>query len=152
MRQLDLGNPGQYIPAVAVDLWYYFPTGNTDRKLGSSDYSWKVTTEISKAWPQFSLHLNPGYVFTKDRSADTAEFNAAVIFTPCKTFWPAVEYNFQHNESKGFKHDIVPGIIWKFSPGWSFKIGAVINLDSSTTYRDDLGLVIKLFYCFPKKK
>ena len=49
----------QYIPGVAVDLWYYFPTGNTDRKLGSSEYSWKVTAEISKAWPEFSVHLNP---------------------------------------------------------------------------------------------
>ncbi len=138
----------KYIPGIAVDLWYYFPTGNTKRKLGSSQYSWKLTAEVSKAWKDFSLHLNPGYIFTKDRSADAAQVNAAVILTPSKTFWPVLEYNFEHNESKGFSHDIVPGVIWKFAPGASFKIGAVINLDSSRTYRDDLGLVMKIFYRF----
>ena len=148
----NLIKESRYIPGVAVDAWFYLPTGNTDRKLGSSDYSWRFTAEISKAWPDFSIHLNPGYVFTKERSADAVEFNAALILTPCKTLWPALEYNFEHNESKGFKHDIVPGIIYRFAPGWSFKVGAVINLDSSQTYRDDLGVVAKLFYCCPLHK
>ena len=136
------------MPSVALDVWHYFPTGNSARKVGSDDYAWKFTTEISKAWKDFSIHLNPGYRISEGRDNDIIEGNAAVIFTPCKTLWPAIEYNYTYKECKGRCSDLIPGIIWKFAPGASFKIGPVINLDSTMKYRDKVGMVIKLCYIF----
>ncbi|MBN2377742.1 MAG: hypothetical protein JXD22_15200 [Sedimentisphaerales bacterium] len=135
-------------PAVAVDVWHYFPTGNSIRKVGSDDYAWKFTTEISKAWKDFNIHINPGYCISQGRDNDIIEGNAAIVFTPCKTFWPAIEYNYTYKECKGRCSDLIPGIIWKFTPDASFKIGPVINLDSSMKYRDDIGLIMKLCYIF----
>ncbi|MEN8127524.1 MAG: transporter, partial [Planctomycetota bacterium] len=136
-------------PAMAVDFWYYLPTGDPDRKLGSDNGAYKITGEVSKAWKAFSLHLNPAYTFNETKKSDIDEINAGVIFTPTKNFWPAVEYNYYHAESKGHAHDIVPGFIWKFAKGAaSFKLGVVVNMDSTYTYRDEVGFVTKLFYRF----
>ena len=133
------------LPAVAFDLWYYFSTGDSDKKLGVDDGSIKVTTEISKAWKYFSLHVNPGYTWGLDDAPDICEFNAALLTTPCKTFWPACEYNYYEKKDTGHRHDLVPGIIWKFAPGWSFKAGAPITVDSTFTDKDRVGIVLKLF-------
>lgn len=136
------------VPAVSVDVWYYFPTGDTERKIGKDDYAWKLTTEISKAWKDFSLHINPGYRFSEGRDCDVIEGDAMIIFTPLKSFWPAVEYNFTDTEGSGRSHDLIPGFVWKFAPGATFKLGPVINLDSTTKFRDEIGVVAKLFYRF----
>ena len=136
------------IPAVAFDLWYYFPTGNCDRKLGADDGAVKLTTQISKAWRHFSLHINPGYTWGQDEAPDIGEFNAAILAKPDKTFWLAVEYNYFDKKDAGRAHDVVPGFIWKFAEGWSFKLGVPINLDSTFTDRDRHGLVLKLFKRF----
>jgi hypothetical protein len=133
-------------PAVAFDVWYYFPTGDSDKKLGVDDGSIKLTTEISKAWKGFSLHINPGYTWGLDEAPDIGEFNAAILTTPYKTFWPALEYNYLDKEGQGHSHDVVPGIIWKFAKDWSFKLGVPINLDSTFTDRDRVGIIIKLFH------
>jgi len=133
------------LPAVAFDIWYYFPTGDSDKKLGSDDGTVKVTAEISKAWKHFSLHANPGYTWGQDEAPDVVEFNAAILTKANKTVWPACEYNYFEKKHAGHRHDLVPGIIWKFAPGWSFKVGAPINLDSTFTDRDRVGIVLKLF-------
>lgn len=133
------------LPAVAIDAWYYLPSGNSDKKLGTDDGSVKLTAEISKAWKYFSLHANPGYAWGLDEAPDVVEFNAAVLTKPAKTLWPAVEYNYFEKKGAGHRHDLVPGVICKFAPGWSFKAGAVFNLDSTFKDRDELGLVLKLF-------
>ena len=132
-------------PGVAVDFWYYFPTGEADRKLGIDDGAYKITTEVSKAWKDFSLHFNPGYTWSEDDDAEVGEINGAVLFTPGPNFWPAVEYNYYQKESSGHGNDIIPGFIWKFAKGWSFKAGATINIDSTFTDRDRVGFVLKLF-------
>jgi len=134
------------MPAVAFDIWYYFPTGDSDEKLGTDDGAVKLTSEISKAWKDFSLHANPGYTWGQDEAPDIGEFNAAVLTKPHKTFWPGLEYNYLDIEDKGHRHDLVPGFIWKFASGWSFKLGTVVNLDSTFKDRDRLGVVMKLFY------
>jgi len=132
-------------PGVAVDFWYYLPNGDTDRKLGGDDGAYKITTEISKAWKDFSLHFNPGYTWSEDKDAEAGEINAAILLKTYPNLWPAIEYNYYDKESSGHRHDIVPGIIWKFKKGWSFKAGVPINLDSTFTDRDRVGLVLKLF-------
>jgi len=136
------------IPGIAVDVWHYFPTGNTQRKVGNDDYAWKFTTEISKAWEWFSVHVNPGYQISEGRDEDVILGDAAVILTPWEKFWPAVEYNYTYTESKGRCNELIPGFIWKFLPNASFKLGAVINLDATTQFRDEVGLVAKIFYRF----
>jgi hypothetical protein len=136
------------VPGVAFDVWYYFPTGDTERKIGTDDYAWKLTTEISKAWKDFSVHINPGYRFSEERDCDVIEGNAMIVFTPLETFWPAVEYNYTYQEGAGRCNDIVPGFIWKFAPAATFKLGAVINADSTMKFRDEVGVVAKLFYRF----
>lgn len=137
------------LPAVSVDVWYYFPSGDPKRMLGTDDDSYKVTTEISKAWKDFSLHLNPGYRWNKqDGDNDECEVNAAILFTPTDTVWPAVEYNYWHKKGSGRSHDIVPGVIWKYRKGGSIKAGVVINMDSTFTYRDRCGLVLKISQYF----
>lgn len=132
-------------PGIAVDFWYYFPTGDTERKLGSDDGAYKISTEISKAWKDFSLHFNPNYTWSEDKDAEVGEINAAILLKTYPNLWPALEYNYYDKESKGHRHDIVPGIIWKFEKGWSFKVGLPVNLDSTFTDRDRVGLVVKLF-------
>ncbi len=132
-------------PGVAVDFWYYFPTGEADRKLGTDDGAYKITTEISKAWEDFSLHFNPGYTWSENDDAEVGEINAALILTPCSEFWPAVEYNYFQKEHQGHSHDLIPGFIWKFAKNCSFKVGAVVNVDSTFTDRDRVGIVLKLF-------
>jgi len=132
-------------PAVAADFWYYFPNGDTDRKLGSDDGAYKITTEISKAWEYFSLHFNPGYTWSEDDDAEVGEINGGLIVKSSPNFWPAVEYNYLDKEHQGYSHDVVPGIIWKFAPGWSFKVAAAVNIDSTFTDRDRVGIVMKLF-------
>ena len=132
-------------PGVAVDFWYYFPTGEADRKLGTDDGAYKITTEISKAWEDFSLHFNPGYTWSENDDAEVGEINAALILTPSPDFWPAVEYNYFQKEHQGHSHDLIPGFIWKFAKNCSFKVGAVVNIDSTFTDRDRVGFVLKLF-------
>lgn len=132
-------------PGVAADFWYYFPNGDSDRKLGSDDSAYKITTEISKAWEYFSLHFNPGYTWSEDDDAEVGEINGAVLLKSYTKFWPAVEYNYLDKEHQGHSHDIVPGFIWKFAPGWSFKVGVPVNIDSTFTDRDRVGIVLKLF-------
>ena len=133
------------IPGVAVDFWYYFPSGDTDRSLGSDDGAYKISTEISKAWKDFSLHFNPNYKWSEDKDAEVGEINGAILFRPDPKLWPAIEYNYFVKEHKGHRNDIVPGVIWKFRKGWSFKVGVPINLDSTFTDRDMVSIVLKLF-------
>jgi hypothetical protein len=133
------------IPAVAVDFWYYFPTGEADRKLGTDDGAYKITTEVSKAWKDFSLHFNPGYTWSEDDDVEVGEINGALLLRTYPTFWPAVEYNYLDKEHQGHSHDLVPGFIWKFAKGWSFKAGLPINIGSTFTDRDRCGIVLKLF-------
>jgi hypothetical protein len=132
-------------PAVAFDIWYYFPNGDSDRKIGADDGAVKLTTEISKAWEKFSLHFNPGYAWGLDDAPDVTEVNAGVWFNVCKQLWPAVEYNYYDKEKSGDRHDIVPGFVWRFAKGWTLKLGAPINIDSTFTDRDRIGVVMKLF-------
>ena len=134
-----------HFPGVAVDFWYYFPSGDTDRKLGSDDPAYKITTEVSKAWKDFSLHFNPGYTWSEDKDAEMGEINAVLLLRPHPSFWPGLEYNYIDKEHKGHRHDLVPGFIWRFAEGWSFKVGVPINLDSTFTDRDRVGIVLKLF-------
>ena len=134
-----------HFPGVAVDFWYYLPTGDTDRKLGSDDAAYKITTEVSKAWKDFSLHFNPGYTWSEDKDAEVGEINGAFLWTLYPDFWPAVEYNYLDKEEQGHSHDLVPGFIWKFAKGWSFKLGVPISLDSTFKDRDRVGIVLKLF-------
>jgi hypothetical protein len=136
------------IPGVACDVWYYFPTGDSDRKLGCDDDAWKLTMEVSKAWKNFSVHLNPAYRFNEGRDSDMIEGNAMVLFKPWKTFWPAVEYNYAYKEGAGRCNDVIPGFIWKLAPNATFKLAAVINADTSQKYKDDVGVVAKVFYRF----
>lgn len=135
-------------PAVAVDLWYYFPTGDAKKKLGVNDGAYKVTTEISKAWEDFSLHFNPAYCWGDDNDYEVSEINGGMIYKATKTLWPAVEYNYFWKEGSGCRNDIVPGIIWKFAPRGSFKVGLPINVDTNMTDKDEIGVVFKLFYKF----
>jgi hypothetical protein len=136
----------KYLPAIAVDAWYYLGSGHTDRKLGSTHPFLKLTAEFSKTWPGFGLHLNPVYALRD--GPDCYQVNAAVLFTPCRTFWPAIEYNYESFRGKGRTHDIVPCCLWKFRRGWCAKLGTVINLESTKTYRDRIGLVSKLSCSF----
>ncbi len=133
-------------PSVAFDFWYYLPNGDTDRKLGSNDGAYKITTEISKAWKGFSLHFNPGYTWSEDRNAEVGEINGALLLRTYPDLWPAIEYNYYQKESSGHRHDIIPGLIWRFKKGWSFKAGLPVNLDSTFTDRDRVGIVLKLFH------
>jgi len=133
-------------PGVAVDFWTYLPTGDSKRKLGSDDGAFKVTTEISKAWKDFSLHFNPGYRWGQDKDADMGEINGGLLWTMNPKLWPAVEYNYFDQEGKGHRHGIVPGVIWKFAKGASFKVGVPICLDTTFTDKDRVGIVFKLFY------
>jgi len=135
-------------PGVAVDFWYYLPTGNSERNLGSDDGAYKISTEISKAWKDFSLHFNPNYKWSEDKDAEVGEINAALLLKTYPTLWPALEYNYLDKEGKGHSHDLVPGIIWKFRKGWSFKVGVPISLDSTFKDRDRVGLVLKMFHIF----
>jgi len=116
-----------------------------DRSLGSDNGAYKISTEISKAWKDFSLHVNPNYLWSEDDNAEVGEINGAVLYKLDPSFWPAVEYNYLDREGKGHSHDLVPGVIWKFREGWSFKAGVPISLDSTFTDRDRIGLVLKLF-------
>ena len=132
-------------PAMAVDFWYYFPTGDADRKLGTDEGAYKITTEISKAWEDFSLHFNPGYTWSEDNDSEVGEINATLLLTPYTNFWPVVEYNYLDKEHKGHSHDLVPGFIWKFAKNCTFKVGTVVNVDSTFTDRDPVDIVLKLF-------
>ncbi len=133
------------MPGVALDYWYYFPSGDTDRMLGTDDGAHKVSIEVSKRWKRLSLHLNPNYMWNEDRDADVGEVNAGAIWHLDPKFWPAIEYNYYDKEGKGHRHDIVPGLIWKFQPNWSFKVGVPIDVDTTFTDRDRVGIVAKLF-------
>ena len=133
------------IPGVAVDFWYYFPSGEKSRSLGSDDGAYKISTEVSKAWEDFSVHFNPNYKWSEDDDAEVGEINGAILFKSTPTLWPGIEYNYLDKEGKGHSHDIIPGFIWKFQKGWSFKAGLPISLDSTFTDRDEISLVLKLF-------
>ncbi|MBT3378642.1 MAG: hypothetical protein HN742_33355 [Lentisphaerae bacterium] len=135
------------LPGVSVDAWYYFASGDSNR-MGAGSHSWKFTAEISKAWKKVSVHLNPAYRTGSSGGLHMIEGNAGILYQPCKKLWPAIEYNYFRKESKGSRHDIIPGIIWKFRPGCSFKVGPVFTVDSSESYRDKVGLVMKLFASF----
>lgn len=131
-------------PAVAVDFWYYFPNGDPDRSLGDDNSSYKITTEISKAWKDFSLHFNPGYTWSEDKDTETGEINGGLIWKTNEKLYSAIEYNYTEKEHKGHSHDIVPGLMWKFTKTSTFSIGLPINIDSTFTDRDEFGIILKL--------
>ncbi|MBN2316379.1 MAG: transporter [Sedimentisphaerales bacterium] len=133
------------IPGVAVDFWYYFSSGDSDRSLGTGESAYKISTEVSKAWKDFSLHFNPNYKWSADKDDEVGEINGTILFTPDPKLWPAIEYNYFVREHKGHSHDLVPGIIWKFKKGWSFKVGVPMSMDSTFTDRDVVSIVLKLF-------
>jgi hypothetical protein len=133
-------------PAVAFDAWVYLPTGNARRKLGNNDWAFKLTTEISKAWERVSLHFNPGYTWGEDSDVRTGEVNVGAIWNLHKDFMPAAEYNYADKKDVGICHDVVPGFIWKFAKGWSFKLAAVINVDTTLPDKDEVGIAGKLFH------
>jgi hypothetical protein len=136
-------------PAVAFDTWIYFPTGDATQKCGSDDTSVKFTTEVSKALNErWSIHFNPGYMINCGGGPDCTEINTALLWKRWKKLWPAVEYNYLYKDGKGECHDVVPGVIWKYTKGSSFKCGVVINGGSTMAYRDDVGLVMKFFHRF----
>jgi hypothetical protein len=66
-------------PAMAIDFWYYFPNGEPDKKLGTDESSYKISTEVSKAWKKMSLHFNPCYTWSEDKDTETGEINGGVI-------------------------------------------------------------------------
>lgn len=136
------------IPAVALDAWYYFPTGDTDKKIGSDDDSVKFTAEFSKAYGDFSFHLNPGYIFNLHDGPDIQNHNAGIFWHLHPKWLPAVEYNFFDKEDKGRNHQLIPGMVWRFAKGCSLKLGVDFTVDSSTKYRDDHSFVTKLFKKF----
>lgn len=136
------------IPAVAVDAGYYFANGNTSRKLGNDDYAWRIGAIASKALPAFSVHLEALQVFTEGRSADRFEGNAAVVLGPEWGVQPGLEYNYTYKESSGLSHDLVPGVAFKLPAGFCIKAAAIINLDTTMKYKDDLGFVVKISRCF----
>jgi len=136
------------MPGVALDYWFYLPSGDSDRKLGSDDWANKVSLEVSKRWDWFSLHFNPNYKWNETKNGDVGEVNVAAIWHLAPELLPAIEYNYFDKESKGHRHDIVPGLIWKFRKGWSFKVGVPVNISSTFTDRDRVGVVAKLFYRF----
>ncbi len=132
------------IPAVAIDFWYYFPNGDPDKKLGTDCSSYKITTEVSKAWKNFSLHFNPCYTWSEDKDAEIGEINGGLILNVFNNLLPAVEYNYTGKEQLGHSHDIVPGLMWKFAKASTFSIGLPINIDSTFSERDKVGIVLKL--------
>ncbi|MBN1589551.1 MAG: hypothetical protein JW888_08560 [Pirellulales bacterium] len=138
-----------WCPAVSFDTWVFFPSGSTDEKCGCDDTSVRFTTAISKAWPnKMSLHFNPGYTINCGYGPDCSEINVAWLWKRWDKLWPGVEYNYFHKDTKGECHDIVPGVIWKYTKGASFKLGVVLNARSTMAFRDDVGVAMKFFYRF----
>ncbi|NQU24399.1 MAG: hypothetical protein HQ567_24215 [Candidatus Nealsonbacteria bacterium] len=137
-----------YLPAVAFDAWVLFPTGDSAQKRGSSDCSVRFTMPVSKTWEHFSLHFHPGYQANCGDGPDILDLNGSVIFTPTKKSWPAIEYNYMDRDGKGVSHDFVPGFIWKYTKGASVKLAAVISADTNMSFRDEVGVVGKVFFRF----
>lgn len=136
-------------PGIALDVWYYFDTGEPDCKAGTDSDAVKLTAEFSKTWKWADVHLNPGYRFAAGEGNDVLEINAGTYLRLSKALRPCLEYNYLDKDNKGDAHDLVPGFLWIIKPGRAtIKAGAIINLDSSMTYRDDLGGVVKFFARF----
>jgi len=135
-------------PAVALDAWCYAGTGNAVMKRGSGKDWVKASAEISKAWKHLNVHLMPGYRWCLRDGAETWDVNAGAMGKVGKKVIAGAEYNYLDKGAKGDSHDIVPGAVWKFAKDASLKLGLVINVDSSVTYRDRLSAVSKLSYCF----
>jgi len=134
------------MPGIALDVWYYFDTGKPASKAGTDTDSVKFTTEISKAWKWADVHLNPGYRIDMGGGNDVVEINAGTYLRLTKPVRPCIEYNYLHTERKGECHDILPGFLWIIKPGHiTLKAGAIVNLDSDMTYRDEVGGVLKIF-------
>lgn len=138
----------EVLPAVSFDVWYYFDNGDDSRKRGCDDDSLKATVALSKAWRRFSVHLNPGYKWNLHDGCDIGEVNTGLFAKIHPKLQAGVEYNYTDKEKKGHCHDVVPGFLWKPVKRASVKLGAVVNVDSSMKYRDELGAVAKLFWKF----
>lgn len=136
------------IPAMSFDVWYYFDNGDGTKKLGSNDDSVKATVAVSKAWGRVNAHLNPGYRWNLHDGCDIGEINAGAFARIHPKLMLGMEYNYTDKEKKGHCHDLVPGLLWKPARRASVKLGAVMNLDSSMAYRDELGAVGKFFWKF----
>lgn len=137
------------MPAMSVDFWYFLPNGDTEKVRGSDDESYKITGSISKAWENFSLHANPGYTWNKKSGQNNIEeFNAVALFTFDKKLWPALEYNYTHLQGKGYSHDLIPGLIWKYRNGGAIKVGLPITVDATSTFKDDIGIIFKICQMF----
>ena len=52
-----------------------------------------------------------------------------------KKLWPALEYNYVHVQGKGYSHDLIPGLIWKYRNGGAIKVGLPITVDATTTFQ-----------------
>jgi hypothetical protein len=136
------------LPGLAAELRYIAPSGDTARKLGTDDYSWRAALIASKAWPLVNVHANVAQTTVEGRDADKFEAMCAVVSNMHPKIQPAIEYDYTYTNSKGKSHDLVPGVIWKFCPGWCLKTAAVINLDSTTTYRDKAGVIASVSRSF----
>jgi len=129
-------------PAIALDLWYYFDTGEPADKLGSDEDAVKVSAEISKAWRCLTVHVNPGYVFRDN--ADSAEVNLAVLFKVGPRLQLGLELDHASTDNKGRSTDLTTGAIMKLGDIGIFTVGVVANVENTTAFRDKVGLLVKV--------
>ncbi len=115
------------------------------KNLGSDRGAYKISSEISKAWEHFSLHVNPAYTWGEDEDIEIGELNGGVIFPFTNHFGPALEYNYFYGEEKGHRQDIIAGLIWRFHKCGAFKVSAPMTVHSTFKDRDDVGIIFNLF-------
>lgn len=141
-------NETDTMPALALDVWYFFPSGDSGNKIGTDDDAVKIAAELSKAYGDFSFHLNPGYIYNLDDGANLHTHNAGIFWHAHPKLLPAVEYNYVDKEGKGHKHSIIPGLVWRFAKGCSAKLALNITADTTMKYKDDVSVAAKIFKRF----
>ena len=83
-------------PAVAVDFWYYLPTGDGDRKLGSDDGAYKITIRLEGKNPD--LYGGHPIVFNLNIGGSLPELFEAMFITG--SFEESILKQIKYNSAK----------------------------------------------------
>ncbi|MBF0548100.1 MAG: transporter [Candidatus Riflebacteria bacterium] len=134
-------NP-QYMMRGAFGLGFKFPTGSSDKSLGTGATDFEVFTAFSKNFENIIAHLNLGYIKTGDPNnamypnglADIFYYNLGIEYPHTNNVTVIAEVNGQDWGGEGLKVDVTPSLRYTPTENFSFDIGVPVSITNDQRY------------------
>lgn len=144
-----------YLPSISLDGFLKMPVADEDHGLSNGEFDEILGLEFSKRWRDFSLHINPEYVFTggsKSKLGATADdrtaLNTGLMWHTSPKLVPMFEYNGYWWGDAGELSEVGGGMLWFPTKNTSVKLGVSIPVYKNVIWAADWTPWIKLAFWF----